>query len=67
MSKLELLQHYNKIFLFSDHKPPSDWPNDGKIIFQNLYLRYSADTPHVLKNLNIIIEPMEKVIFHYYY
>ncbi|XP_025405942.1 probable multidrug resistance-associated protein lethal(2)03659 isoform X3 [Sipha flava] len=42
-------------------KPPKEWPQKGQIVFKNFYLRYSLDTPHVLKNLNIKIESMEKV------
>lgn len=38
----------------------------GKIVFNNFYLRYTPDTPHVLNDLNINIEPMEKVIFKIY-
>ncbi|XP_044751806.1 ATP-binding cassette subfamily C member 4-like [Coccinella septempunctata] len=41
--------------------PPSDWPPTGKITFKNMGLRYSNDTPLVLKNLNIVINPKEKV------
>ncbi|VVC32175.1 Hypothetical protein CINCED_3A023482 [Cinara cedri] len=44
-----------------DIKPPKEWPNEGKIIFKHFYLRYDLDTPHVLKDLNIVIEPTEKV------
>jgi len=51
----------NNFKLFIDKKPPKEWPNNGQIVFKNLSLRYSLDTPHVLKNLNIIIQPMEKV------
>jgi len=31
-------------------------------VFENFYLRYSLDTEHVLKNFNIHIQAMEKVI-----
>lgn len=57
------------IFLFIfvlDKKPPKEWPQKGQIMFKNFSLRYSPDTPHVLKDLNIEIEPMEKVIFGTY-
>jgi len=47
---------------FSDKKPPKDWPDKGRITFNNFYLRYDIDTPYVLSNLNINIEPTEKVI-----
>jgi ATP-binding cassette, subfamily C (CFTR/MRP), member 4 len=49
---------------FSDKKPPKKWPNKGRITFNNFYLRYAIDTPYVLSNLNINIEPMEKVILN---
>ncbi|XP_060850029.1 probable multidrug resistance-associated protein lethal(2)03659 isoform X2 [Rhopalosiphum padi] len=44
-----------------EKKPPTEWPMNGKIIFKNFYLRYSTDSPFVVKNLSINIEPMEKV------
>lgn len=49
-------------YLFIEKKPSKDWPHKGQIIFKNFYLRYSQDSPHVLKDLNIKIESMEKVI-----
>lgn len=47
--------------LFSDKKPPKNWPDKGRITFNNFYLRYDVDTHYVLSNLNIHIEPTEKV------
>ncbi|XP_060851388.1 probable multidrug resistance-associated protein lethal(2)03659 [Rhopalosiphum padi] len=44
-----------------DKKPPKEWPDKGQIVFDNFYLRYSLDTAHVLKNLNIQIQAMEKI------
>uniref|UniRef100_A0A2S2N873 Putative multidrug resistance-associated protein lethal n=1 Tax=Schizaphis graminum TaxID=13262 RepID=A0A2S2N873_SCHGA len=44
-----------------DKKPPKEWPDKGQIVFDNFYLRYSLDTAHVLKNLNIQIHAMEKI------
>lgn len=45
-----------------DKIPPENWPNAGKIVFRNLNLFYSPDSPCILKNLNFQIQPMEKVI-----
>ncbi|XP_060850142.1 probable multidrug resistance-associated protein lethal(2)03659 isoform X2 [Rhopalosiphum padi] len=45
----------------ADKKPPKEWPDKGQIVFENFYLRYSLDTAHVLKDLNIQIQAMEKV------
>ncbi|VVC26205.1 Hypothetical protein CINCED_3A020489 [Cinara cedri] len=42
-------------------KPSLKWPMSGRIIFENFYLQYESDMPYVIKNLNIHIEPMEKV------
>lgn len=33
----------------------------GKIEFRNFNLRYSLDSPYILKNINVQIQPMEKV------
>ncbi|XP_060872043.1 LOW QUALITY PROTEIN: ATP-binding cassette sub-family C member 4-like [Metopolophium dirhodum] len=40
---------------------PKVWPYAGKIVFKDFNLRYSSDSPYVLKNLNIQIQTMEKV------
>ncbi|XP_051158018.1 ATP-binding cassette subfamily C member 4-like [Leptopilina boulardi] len=41
--------------------PPRNWPTKGYIRFRNMYLRYSEYDPPVLKGLNIVIYPTEKV------
>lgn len=43
------------------NKPPRDWPQKGKITFRNTYLRYDPDTAPALRNLNVTIQPTEKV------
>jgi len=54
---------YKSYLIFDlDKKPPKEWPDKGQIVFKNFYLRYSLDGEHVLKNLNIQIQAMEKVI-----
>lgn len=52
----------NHIFFFLDQKPPAEWPSNGEITFVHFYLRYSKDTQFVIKDLNVNIQPMEKVI-----
>jgi ATP-binding cassette, subfamily C (CFTR/MRP), member 1 len=37
------------------------WPVDGKIIFDNVSLRYRPSTELVLKNIGIEIKPGQKV------
>nr|CAH7729851.1 unnamed protein product [Callosobruchus chinensis] len=44
-----------------EKKPPETWPEDGKVEFRHVYLRYFPDDPYVLKDLNFIILPKEKV------
>jgi len=44
-----------------DKKPKSEWPQEGKIKFKNVFLRYAPLEPPVLKNLNFVIFPREKV------
>lgn len=40
---------------------PSQWPTDGRITFVDVSMRYADDEPPVLKQLNLTIEPSEKV------
>ncbi|XP_050545468.1 probable multidrug resistance-associated protein lethal(2)03659 [Daktulosphaira vitifoliae] len=44
-----------------DNQPPTNWPAKGQMTFKNLYLRYTPDGPYVLKDLNININPSEKI------
>ncbi|XP_060852278.1 LOW QUALITY PROTEIN: probable multidrug resistance-associated protein lethal(2)03659 [Rhopalosiphum padi] len=39
----------------------TDWPDNGQIIFEKLYLRYDLESSFVLKNLNIKIKAAEKI------
>lgn len=43
------------------NNPDRNWPQTGNIIFKNVFLRYAADAPPVLKNLNFEIKAGEKV------
>jgi ABC-type multidrug transport system fused ATPase/permease subunit len=45
-----------------DKQLPRGWPSEGRIEFEKLYLRYGeSGGPSALKNLNLIIQPKEKV------
>lgn len=46
-----------------DKKPPKSWPEEGKIVFDELSLRYFPDpkSEYVLKSLNFEIKSCEKV------
>lgn len=40
---------------------PKIWPNEGCIKFKNVYMRYADEDAPVLKGLNMMIYPGEKV------
>lgn len=42
--------------------PPKNWPNLGEVIFKNMGLRYFPEGQLVLKDLNFVIRPKEKVM-----
>ncbi|XP_069701973.1 probable multidrug resistance-associated protein lethal(2)03659 isoform X2 [Periplaneta americana] len=42
-------------------KPPMNWPSQGVIIFNKLFVTYAKDDPPVLKNVNFKINSAEKV------
>ncbi|XP_053675062.1 probable multidrug resistance-associated protein lethal(2)03659 [Anopheles nili] len=46
-----------------DKKPPKEWPQEGRIKFEKVTLRYSPDPDSdlVLRDLNFEIEPREKI------
>ncbi|KAJ6637208.1 putative multidrug resistance-associated protein lethal [Pseudolycoriella hygida] len=49
--------------LESEHKyrPPSNWPSNGEITFNDLNFKYSENSDYVLTNLNLRIHAKEKV------
>ncbi|GJJ77848.1 hypothetical protein EMPS_10207 [Entomortierella parvispora] len=42
-------------------RPPASWPHSGAIAVENLSMRYSADSPEVIKNISFSIKAGEKV------
>ncbi|KAI8893302.1 P-loop containing nucleoside triphosphate hydrolase protein [Globomyces pollinis-pini] len=40
---------------------PANWPNYGRIIVENLSVKYSEELPEVLKNVSFTIDSKEKV------
>ncbi|XP_076803641.1 ATP-binding cassette sub-family C member 5-like [Clavelina lepadiformis] len=42
-------------------KPPKNWPQKGEIRLQQASMRYRPDLPLVLKQVNLVIRPKEKV------
>ena len=44
-----------------EHKPPRDWLQQGEIIGRNVCLKYSEESPFILRDLSFTIHPREKV------
>jgi len=58
------------VYFFLDKKPPKEWPDKGQIVFKKFNLRYSLDEAYVIRNLNIQIQAMEKVMiimYHFFF
>ncbi|XP_066541768.1 multidrug resistance-associated protein 5 [Hoplias malabaricus] len=41
--------------------PPSEWPQEGEVVFDGVEMRYRENLPLVLKKLSCTIRPKEKV------
>ena len=48
-------------WIIPSHRPPEEWPHQGKIEIENFELRYRENLPRTLKNLSCFIEKEEKV------
>lgn len=46
---------------YMDPRPPKTWPQTGSIEFKNYSTRYREDLDLVLKNINLKINPKEKI------
>lgn len=65
MTSVERVLEYTKL----DNEPereensklPKDWPSSGKLEFRDVSMRYLESDPPVLKNLNFVVHPAEKV------
>ncbi|WVQ95135.1 hypothetical protein IAU59_002229 [Kwoniella sp. CBS 9459] len=63
----ERIMHYaNEIEQEAPHqitevKPPTSWPHDGRIEFNNVKLRYRDELPDVLKGLTLSVGANEKI------
>lgn len=45
----------------SANKPPVEWPNSGKLVLNDLKMKYSESGEYILKGLNFEIKALEKV------
>uniref|UniRef100_A0A3Q2YJ36 Multidrug resistance-associated protein 4-like n=1 Tax=Hippocampus comes TaxID=109280 RepID=A0A3Q2YJ36_HIPCM len=42
-------------------RPPRDWPSRGQVTFDRVHLAYRVDGPLILKDINAVFRPNEKV------
>ncbi|XP_013195349.1 ATP-binding cassette sub-family C member 4 [Amyelois transitella] len=66
MTSVERVLEYRKLppELYMDEgptQPPSQWPTQGGIVFENVTMKYGPEDPPVLRNLNFVINPAWKV------
>ncbi|KAJ8926776.1 hypothetical protein NQ314_020826 [Rhamnusium bicolor] len=55
------IEHERALDSEPEKKPPSIWPEFGKIQFKHVFLRYFVQDPPVLRNLSFTILPKEKI------
>uniref|UniRef100_A0A8C2GZK3 ATP-binding cassette sub-family C member 5 n=1 Tax=Cyprinus carpio TaxID=7962 RepID=A0A8C2GZK3_CYPCA len=55
-TSVERIHHYIKVIA-----PPSDWPQEGEIVFDGTEMRYRDNLPMILKKVSCTIRPKEKV------
>ena len=68
LSSVERLSKYNLLeseppleSLDKSKKPPASWPQKGRIVFDDVTMRYFENEAPVLKNLNFVIEEKQKI------
>jgi ATP-binding cassette subfamily C (CFTR/MRP) protein 4 len=66
MTSAERIDEYSHIppesgFYQEEIKPPTNWPMEGKIEFENYKLRYREELQPVLKGINLTIHPRKKI------
>lgn len=55
------IEHESELESLPDRKPSASWPAQGKVEFRHVFLKYFPQDPFVLRDLNFILEPKEKV------
>lgn len=65
MTSVERVLEYSELNTeFNDHKTTAStnyWPESGRIVFREVSLKYSPETPFVLKNVSFEINSKEKI------
>ncbi|KAK3844173.1 MAG: hypothetical protein J3R72DRAFT_505658 [Linnemannia gamsii] len=66
MNSLERIIEYTNIeeeapAVIEGSRPPASWPHTGQILIDHLTVRYSPESPDILKNVSISVKGGEKV------
>ena len=67
MNSTERLLHYSNeleqeaAYDVPETKPPANWPSQGRVVFDNVFMSYRPGLPTVLKGLTINVKAGEKV------
>ncbi|KAJ3328221.1 hypothetical protein HDU76_010362 [Blyttiomyces sp. JEL0837] len=66
MNAAERCREYSQIkkegdWVVDGYRPSPNWPDKGKVVVRNLAVRYSEDTPVVLKNISFETKPGERI------
>ncbi|KAJ2114131.1 hypothetical protein IW146_003325 [Coemansia sp. RSA 922] len=48
-------------YVIDSYRPSAQWPPNGKIEFRDFSMKYGADLNYALKNVNLTINPGEKI------
>ncbi|XP_022081039.1 ATP-binding cassette sub-family C member 8-like isoform X2 [Acanthaster planci] len=63
MNSVERVKHYSSLAneLYDGTNPPADWPDQGRVTFSNVSLRYAKELQAVVEGVNVELRPGEKV------
>ncbi|KAL1925295.1 uncharacterized protein VTP21DRAFT_178 [Calcarisporiella thermophila] len=67
LNSVERVEEYIRLIpqeppaIIENSRPPAGWPFEGKIVVQNLWIRYSPELDPVLRNLSFEIKGGEKI------
>ncbi|KAG0272854.1 hypothetical protein BGZ95_011349 [Linnemannia exigua] len=66
MNSLERIIEYTNIeeeapAIIEGSRPPASWPHAGQIVIDHLTVRYSPESPDILKNVSLSVKGGEKV------
>lgn len=52
---------FQQAALVTDLRPPTDWPEQGEVVFRDYAVRYRNDLDLVLRGINVKVLPRQRV------